>query len=246
MGRFYTNVTVRGTGQAQVADAVGASRYRAWISPAVAGLTIVCESRSESQNLNTWHRVARKLSLDLVCPALAVMNHDDSVLLYALYDRGELIDQYDSNPDFSKPSHLGGTDSLRALAAVVVWILTKPFPSFQPLIRKVGPQPKPPLESEPEPRSPPSGGNAQKLCGLLGMPGDLAEVERVLRSVWHQDGDEFLFKADQHRALIKALGWPAEEREDLDLDCIFHASFEYLEGSLYGNPPPGWLKIPSS
>jgi hypothetical protein len=89
----------------------------------------------------------------------------------------------------------------------------------------------------------PSGGNAQKLCEYLGMPGDAAEVERVLRSVWSEAGDEFLFKADQHRALIKALGWPAEEREDLDLNCIFHAGFDYFEDCLSGSPPPGWLKI---
>ena len=171
------------------------------------------------------------------------MNHDDSVLLYALYDRGELVDQYDSNPDFSKPGKHSLSESLRFLAAIIVWMLTRPFPSFQPLVRKVGPQ----FQSRAaEPKSLPSGGNAQKLCELLGMPGDEAEVERVLRSVWHQAGDEFLFKADQHRALIEALGWPAEEREDLDLDCIFHAGFEYFESSLYGNLPPGWLKIPSS
>lgn len=203
----------------------------------------MCESQSEGQNLNAWHSVVRKLSLDLSCPALAVMNHDDSVMLYALYDRGELVDQYDSDPDFSKPNKHSLSESSRFLAATVVWILTRPFPSFRPLVRKVGPQFKPPAA---ERKSLPSGGNAQKLCELLGMPGDEAEVERVLRSVWHKAGDEFLFTADRHRALIKALGWVAEAREDLDLDCIFHAGFEYLEGSLYGNLPPGWLKIPSS
>ena len=46
-----------------------------------------------------------------------------------------------------------------------------------------------------------------------------------------------------HRALIEALGWPADEREDLDLDCIFHAGFDYIEDSLYGSLPPGWLKV---
>jgi len=240
VGRFYTNVTVRGPEQAQVAEAVRAARYRAWISPTVDGLTVVCESQSESQNLKTWHNVARKLSLVLSCPALAVLNHDDSVLLYALYDSGGLVDQYDSNPDFSKPSKHSLSEWLRFMSGVVVWILTMPFPSFQPLVRKVGPQPKPPAA---EPKSPPSGGNTQKLCELLGMPGDAAEVERVLRSVWRKAGDEFLITADQHRALVKALGWPADDQEELDLDCVFLAGFEYCEGCLYGNLPPGWLKL---
>ena len=114
-------------------------KYRAWLSPTFDGLTIVCESQSESQNLNTWHRVARKLSADLSCPALAVMNHDDSVLVCALYDRGELVDQYDSSPDFSKPSHHSVFDGLRVLAAAIVWILTKPFPSFHPTDRQSRP-----------------------------------------------------------------------------------------------------------
>jgi hypothetical protein len=240
VGRFYTNVTVRAAERAQVEEVVRAERYRAWISPTVAGLTVVCESQSERQNLNTLYGVAQRLSLVLNCPALAVMNHDDSVLLYALYDRGGLIDQYDSNPDSSKLSSPSLSEGLRMLATIMVFVLTKPFPSFQPLVDKVAPQFKP---TAAEWKSLPSGGDAQKLCEFLGMPGDAAEVERVLRSVWRKAGDEFLFKADQHRALIKALGWPADEREELDLDCIFHAGFGYFEDSLYGNLPPGWLKV---
>jgi hypothetical protein len=238
VGRFYTNVTVRGPEQAQVAGAVRAARYRAWISPTITGLTVVCESRSESQNLKTWHAVARKLSLVLNCPALAALNHDDSVLLYALYDRGALVDEYDSNPDFSKPAKHSPTETLRLLATVLVFVLTRPFRSFQPLVDKV----RPPFKPSAKPKSPPSGGNAPKLCELLGIPGDPAEVQRVLRSVWRKAGDEFLFNADQHRALVHALGWPADDQDDLDLDCLFHAGFEYMEGCRYGNPPPGWLK----
>ena len=218
---------------------VRAERYRAWISPTVAGLTVLCESRSERQALSTLYGVAQRLSLVLNCPALAVIDHDDSVLLYTLYDRGGLVDQYDSGPGSSKPSSHSLSESLGMLAIIIVFIFTRPFPSFQPLLDKVASRFKP-QEAE---KSLPSGGDAQKLCEFLGMPGDPAEVERVLRCAWRKAGDEFLFTADHHRALIRALGGPADEREDLDLDCLFLAGFDYFEDSLYGSLPPGWVKV---
>lgn len=43
--------------------------------------------------------VGSLLSRDVGRPVVAVLNHDDDVLCYWLFERGELVDAYNSNPD---------------------------------------------------------------------------------------------------------------------------------------------------
>jgi len=100
MGNFYTNVTVRGLDQACIAAAVETLGYRVFVSPTISGLTVICEEQSDTQDEAAWHLVAKQLSEKLGCPALAVMNHDDDILAYALYRNGALLDDYSSWPDY--------------------------------------------------------------------------------------------------------------------------------------------------
>jgi hypothetical protein len=161
VGNFYTNVTVRGIAQEGVVAAVDALGYRAFVSHTTSGLTVVCEEESDAQDELVWRGVAKQLSERLNCEALAVMNHDDDILVYALYRNGKLLDEYNSCPDY--------------------W------------------------EEEDEP-GPPTGGDVRALCEALGMPGNAAEAERILREP--ADSDEFLFAFRRHEALLKALDWP--------------------------------------
>ena len=100
MGNFYTNVTVRGPDREQVVAAAEELGYCAFVSHTDAGLTVVCEERSDTQDPDVWRDVARQLSLKLRCPALAMLNHDDDVLIYALYQNGTLLDEYNSFPSY--------------------------------------------------------------------------------------------------------------------------------------------------
>lgn len=100
MGNFYTNVTLRGPDEAAVVEAVKAAGYLAYISPTVSGYTMVCEERSDEQDEDVWNEVPRRLSQELQCPALAVLNHDDDIFSYVLYRNGELLDEYNSLPDY--------------------------------------------------------------------------------------------------------------------------------------------------
>jgi hypothetical protein len=173
VGNFYTNLTVRGPDQATVTTAAENLRLRAFVSPTYTGLTVICEKESDTQDSEIWHRVAKTVSQKLNCSALAVLNHDDDILMYALYSSGKLADEYNSYPSY--------------------WDETDEPPK-------------------------PTGGDTQILCDLFGMPGDTAEVARVLRN-GNEDHEEFLFAMDRHAALLKALAWPV---------VPFQQGFDYL------------------
>lgn len=103
MGNFYANVTLRGPAQTQIAGACEALELKAFVSPTVDGLTVVCDQISDAQGDN-WAVSARNLSIHLNCPALAALNHDDDVLVYELYLNGRLADEYNCQPGYFEDS----------------------------------------------------------------------------------------------------------------------------------------------
>jgi hypothetical protein len=80
--------------------AVEALGYRTFVAATVSELTVIYEESSDTQDKAIWYRVAKQLSEKLMFPALAVMNHDDDILAYALYRNGTLLDEYDSCPSY--------------------------------------------------------------------------------------------------------------------------------------------------
>ena len=97
MGNFYTNYTVRGVSQVEVAAAMAGRS--AVIAPLSNGAIVIFDRASE-QKESAASELASRLSNDLKQPVLAVMNHDDDVLWYQLYSAGKLLDQYNSCPDY--------------------------------------------------------------------------------------------------------------------------------------------------
>jgi hypothetical protein len=100
MGNFYTNVTLRGPDANQVIAAIRELGYSAFVADTIDGLTVVCEQQCDTQEQRIWHLVASRLSEKLSCDAFAVINHDDDILLYALYRNGRLMDEYNSCPAY--------------------------------------------------------------------------------------------------------------------------------------------------
>jgi hypothetical protein len=98
MGAFYTNITLRGPSQEAAAEAL--EGREAYVSPAENGVVVVFDSESEDQSTEVITSLASRLSKQFACPALAVINHDDDVLFYVLYESGVEKDRYDSTPEF--------------------------------------------------------------------------------------------------------------------------------------------------
>lgn len=98
MGSFYTNITLRGPEPEPVAAALAELGRTAIVTPAVNGYVTVFDETCESQDVRLLDVLAGDLSRRLACAALAALNHDDDVLVYRLYDRGALVDHYESAP----------------------------------------------------------------------------------------------------------------------------------------------------
>ena len=108
MGSFYTNVTLRTSDRQRVSQELAASGLSAFISRPENGALVVFERESDGEDPAVVHEVAATLSSRLGCPALACLNHDDSVLVYMLFANGELVDEYMSAPDYFDEEVDGG------------------------------------------------------------------------------------------------------------------------------------------
>ncbi len=98
MGNFYANYTVRASDPQQVAAAL-AGRTAA-VTPVRNDCVVVFDAESENQDIDVISELASQLSGQLSSPVLAVLNHDDDVLWFQLYDKGKLSDEYNSAPSY--------------------------------------------------------------------------------------------------------------------------------------------------
>src|SRR5215212_2662131 len=96
MGSFYTNITLRTTQHAAVVDALKAEHRDAFVSRAENGCVVVCDRETEEQDVEELSSLASSLSGTFRCPAIAVLNHDDDVLMCTVHDKGEMVDEYNS------------------------------------------------------------------------------------------------------------------------------------------------------
>jgi hypothetical protein len=119
MGNFYTNYTLRGPSQQAVTAALAGRK--ATVSPSHSGCVVAFDEASDDQDQERIVELAARLSSELRCPVLAVLNHDDDILWYQLYESGKQIDEYDSSPGYfdpsAGPSAPAGGDAQRLCAA---------------------------------------------------------------------------------------------------------------------------------
>jgi hypothetical protein len=100
MGSFYTNVTLRSSDKDRIAKAIEAKRWSAYITDLPGPYTLVFDRASEDQDGKVIDAAAAHLTASLGCAALAVVNHDDDLLWYGLYEKGKLTDTYTSAPGY--------------------------------------------------------------------------------------------------------------------------------------------------
>src|SRR5207249_11448422 len=105
MGSFYTNYQVRSDSMPAVVKALGPLvQARAYISPPSGGWVTVYDEASDDQDDTIIQELGAALSGALKTSVLAFLVHDSDVFRYWLFRKGELIDEFDSDPEyFGKP-----------------------------------------------------------------------------------------------------------------------------------------------
>lgn len=100
MGNFYVNYATRGSDQAAVAKSLRSAKCKAFVGPTLDNVTVFFDEESDSQNDSVIKNLGKQVSRDIVAPVLAVLNHDDDILAYWLFEDGKLSDEYNSCPGY--------------------------------------------------------------------------------------------------------------------------------------------------
>lgn len=98
MTSSYANVSLYTTNAEDAYEVI--ADEEAFISPAILGWVTVYERRSDEGDLARLAEIAARLGSALDCPALAMMVVGGDVFFYLLFEGGELVDEYASDPDF--------------------------------------------------------------------------------------------------------------------------------------------------
>jgi|GEM_PF-1198896 len=98
MGSFYTSFVLKGA-SAEAAQRALAGR-KTVVARDKSGFIVVFDEEAEDQNDKLLDDLAAFLSQELQCVVIAFLNHDDSILIYTLYDQGLRKDSYNSNPGY--------------------------------------------------------------------------------------------------------------------------------------------------
>lgn len=147
MGNFYVNLTVRATNREEIRNLLAGRD--ALISPVLEGdVVVVYDKEADLQYWPLIEPVVQSLSEKLATVVLTVINHDDGMLAYVLYERGKHVDTYNSAPDYfeatsDKRGPMGGDPALlcnafgsRSLEAVKA-VLQKPMTAIGSLIAAI-------------------------------------------------------------------------------------------------------------
>lgn len=110
MGAFYTNLTVRVPSRQDVLPLLAGRR--AFVSPQLGGYVTIYDERCDEGGLYP-NEFATELSQKLDTVVFLATVHDDDILYFDVFDKGDRLDEYDSCPDyFSEQDEDEGSEPL--------------------------------------------------------------------------------------------------------------------------------------
>jgi hypothetical protein len=108
MGLFCVNFHFRSPDDRALAEALkrrGITRYR--VVPGKSGWIALYEEKASEQDDRRIHELAGDLSKELQVAAIAFLVHDSDIACYWLFDNGQLLDEYNSDPDYFRGDYDG-------------------------------------------------------------------------------------------------------------------------------------------
>jgi len=107
LGFKYANITLQTINQQEVALYLNTLQRKAFVLPATKGFVIACDEECDQDN-SLLLILTNQLSVQFGCIGIGIINFDDDILWYQLYQNGKLLDEYNSNPDyFENGEHRG-------------------------------------------------------------------------------------------------------------------------------------------
>jgi hypothetical protein len=103
MGNFYVNITTRKASQADIINFLESKGLSAFVISGPDDYVCIYESICDEQNTKHISGLLKEISKKYSCPAIGMLNHDDSLLAYELWSNGEKVDEYDSCPGYFDP-----------------------------------------------------------------------------------------------------------------------------------------------
>jgi hypothetical protein len=230
LGSFYTNITLKGPTKDAVLAVLRKRNRRAFVSHTHDPFTVVYDLEAESQDEEVLCYVAELLSRELACPALAVLNHDDDVLVYHLYSHGEKADSYNSVPGYFSglPTPSSGGNAAVLIEAFHADCDPEMLSAILHSRADAG-------EGQSDAQQFLTAGFGQWIARILGNPSLVAqlltdrpsdealdEVEKMRDEIFSGSpqptscgtlpalDDKYLFALDRHRDLVEALGLPLD------------------------------------
>lgn len=100
MGNFYVNHAVVSDAASKIAECLRAKRRTAFVGRSIGSITLFFDEDSDSQQDDAIREAGAVVSAELKCAVLAVLNHDDDILCYWLFDDGAVVDEYNSFPGY--------------------------------------------------------------------------------------------------------------------------------------------------
>ncbi len=108
MGFFYANITLQTIDQQGVALYLNTLQRNAFVLPATKGFVTVCDEESDGLDYRVISVLTSQLSRQFETVSIAVISFDDDILWYQLYENGNLLDKYNSNPDYFEATEQRG------------------------------------------------------------------------------------------------------------------------------------------
>lgn len=211
MGAMYTNLTLRGPRLDAVLSYLNAQKISAYVAEPQPGIVVVFDELSDTQDDRIITARAAALSQQFACGALAVLDHDDDVLAYWLYENGALLDHYDSLPGYFIGEDMPPSGGDAAALCRVFGVDAAQVDAVQRILSASSAPPD--FDVSP----------TELMNVMMHQPEKAPELMAKLMGRSTEDDPDapanYFMAMDRYAALVKALGLP---------DCVVSAGFTYI------------------
>ena len=100
MGNFYANITTKKVSTDKIIEYLKSNELLAYIAKGPNDYCTIYEEICDEQDTQHISSLLEDISKKFECSAIGFINHDDDILAYELWEKGEKVDEYVSCPGY--------------------------------------------------------------------------------------------------------------------------------------------------